>query len=139
VKRALEQNGVSELFYRINQKPGKPMYVGVKEGKLIFALPGNPASLLTCFYIYLLPALRYISGQRHESQSLRKKLVSGFEYRVDRPVFLKALISGEYVEILEGQMSFVLKSFAEANALVYLHGENRMIKKESEVEVFPII
>ena len=138
VKQALEENGVQEVFYKIDQKPGKPMYFGVKEGKLIFALPGNPASLLTCFYIYLLPALYIISGQKRLVPEQRKKLVSGFEYRGDRPTFLKALIKEDSVEILDGQMSFVLKSFAEANALVYLHGENRMIEKGSEVEVIPI-
>ena len=138
VKRALEENGVEEVFYKIRQKPGKPMYFGTKDGKLIFALPGNPASLLTCFYIYLLPALSKISGRKVVAGATIKKLTSSFEYRGDRPVFLKAHATEDSVEILEGQMSFVLKSFAEANALVYLHGENRMIEKGSEVEVIPI-
>ena len=138
VKRALEENGVEEVFYKINQKPGKPMYFGTKGSKLIFALPGNPASLLTCFYIYLLPALRILSGHRVVEHIQRKKLVSDFEYRGDRPVFLKAFVIGDSVEILEGQMSFVLKSFAEANALVYLHGENRILEKDCEVEVISI-
>ena len=58
VKEALVQNGVEELFYKINQKPGKPLFFGKKEDKLVFALPGNPASSLTCFYVYVLAALK---------------------------------------------------------------------------------
>jgi len=139
VKRALEENGVQEVFYKINQKPGKPMYFGIKNDKLIFALPGNPASLLTCFYLYLLPALSMISGRKFMNVKKMKTLVSSFEYRGSRPVFLKAFAKEDSVEVLEGQMSFILKSFAEANALVYIHGENRMLEAGSEVEVIPIV
>lgn len=49
VKEALLENGVQELFYKINQKPGKPMFFGSKNDTLVFALPGNPASSLTNF------------------------------------------------------------------------------------------
>jgi molybdopterin molybdotransferase len=53
VKEALLYNGVEELFYTINQKPGKPLFFGKKDKTIVFALPGNPASALSCFYIYV--------------------------------------------------------------------------------------
>ncbi|WP_373058908.1 molybdopterin molybdotransferase MoeA [Zunongwangia sp. H14] len=45
VQQALLSNGVKEIFYKVNQKPGKPLWFGAKGEKRIFALPGNPASM----------------------------------------------------------------------------------------------
>jgi len=75
VKSALEKNGVDEVFYKINQKPGKPMYFGVKSEKLVFALPGNPASLLVCYYEYVLLALNKLKGNVIPNVTLEKKLI----------------------------------------------------------------
>jgi len=47
---ALEALGVNTLFYKVAQKPGKPLLVGKLNHKTVFALPGNPAAVLTCFY-----------------------------------------------------------------------------------------
>ncbi|HQS04385.1 MAG TPA: molybdopterin molybdotransferase MoeA, partial [Daejeonella sp.] len=53
VIRAAGANGVEQIFHKIRQKPGKPIYFGKKGDKYIFGLPGNPASVLTCFYEYV--------------------------------------------------------------------------------------
>lgn len=58
VKTALEELQVETLFYKVNQKPGKPLFAGKINDKLIFALPGNPAASLTCYYVYVLPILK---------------------------------------------------------------------------------
>ncbi len=138
VKEALEKNGVDEVFYKVKQKPGKPMYFGVKEEKLVFALPGNPASLLVCFYQYVLTALNILSGRNEELPMLEKRLASDINFSGNRPEFMRAHMNGEMVQVLEGQSSFMLKSFAEANCLIYIHGEKGTVSKGSTVKVFPI-
>jgi len=40
VGKALETLDVKTLFYKVNQKPGKPLYAGKLNEKIIFALPG---------------------------------------------------------------------------------------------------
>jgi molybdopterin molybdotransferase len=57
VPDALNQLGVEKHFHRIAQKPGKPMWFGTKNKKCIYALPGNPVSLLVCLRRYVIPAL----------------------------------------------------------------------------------
>lgn len=138
VKSALEKNDVEEVFYKIDQKPGKPMFFGVRAEKLIFALPGNPASLLVCFYEYVLPALNKLMGKSFDQNAIIKELDVDIEFKGSRPEFLRGRIQGRSVKILEGQSSFMLKSFAEADCLVYIHGEKRMLPAGSEVEVHPI-
>ena len=138
VREALKKNGVKEVFYKVNQKPGKPLFFGVKGKKLVFALPGNPASLLTCYYIHVLPALQVLSGMEAKAVRLMARLRSSYRHQGPRPVFLKGLLSGDSVKVLEGQASFVMRSFAQANVLVYIHGENRTLTRGEEVEVIPI-
>lgn len=49
--------GVKELFWKVAQKPGKPMFAGVLANKMIIALPGNPVSAFICFLEYIYPVL----------------------------------------------------------------------------------
>jgi len=41
VKSTLKQLGVKEIFWKVKQKPGKPLYFGKKGKTLVFGLPGN--------------------------------------------------------------------------------------------------
>ncbi len=63
VPEILEEIGVEKLFHRVRQRPGKPFWFGRNEnGKIIFALPGNPVSTFMCVHRYVLPWLRLSIG-----------------------------------------------------------------------------
>jgi molybdopterin molybdotransferase len=62
VKEALDAIGVQRLFWRVAQKPGKPLTFGRRGRRLFFGLPGNPVSALVCFAVYAWPALRRMAG-----------------------------------------------------------------------------
>ena len=64
VKDALEAASFERLFWRVAQKPGKPLLFGRLAGRLFFGLPGNPVSALVCFALYVRPALRRLQGHR---------------------------------------------------------------------------
>lgn len=64
VPRALAELGVREVFHKIAQKPGKPMWFGVgPTGTAVFALPGNPVSTLVCLARYVIPGLYAAMGE----------------------------------------------------------------------------
>lgn len=139
VKEALLSNGVEELFYTINQKPGKPLFFGKKDKTLVFALPGNPASALTSFYIYVHPALKINMGfdTIHLNQ-INRKITTPFENTTGKSLFLKGFYNDESVTVLESQSSAMLNTFATANGLIYLPYDEVLIKKNQEVSVIPI-
>lgn len=63
------QFGGTIHFGRVSMKPGKPTTFasiptaqGERERKFMFALPGNPASALVTFYVFVIPALRKLGG-----------------------------------------------------------------------------
>ena len=136
VGKALGALSVTELFYKVKQKPGKPLFFGKKENKIIFALPGNPGAALTCFYIYVQLALQKLSGNAgYTPTKLKAKSKSAFTKKGDRAQFLKASYQLDGVEILDGQSSSMLHTFATGNALVYVSEECNSIKINDEVEV----
>ena len=136
VGKALGALSVTELFYKVKQKPGKPLFFGKKENKIIFALPGNPGAALTCFYIYVQLALQKLSGNAgYTTTKLKAKSKSAFTKKGDRAQFLKASYRLDGVEILDGQSSSMLHTFATGNALVYVSEECNSIKINDEVEV----
>ncbi|WP_127137976.1 molybdopterin molybdotransferase MoeA [Flagellimonas oceanensis] len=121
VKQSLEENEVNELFYKVFQKPGKPLYFGRKENQFVFALPGNPASSLTCFYVYVLPLLQKLSGYENVGLTTYQfPIKHAYENRFGRPSFLKAAVVNGKVEILDGQGSSMIQSMAKGNALAFV-------------------
>jgi molybdopterin molybdotransferase len=139
VGKALESLKVEALFYKVNQKPGKPLFAGKLKDKIIFALPGNPAASLTCFYVYVLPTLRKRSGFTYQfGCELMKNLAYDFTVDNSRAQFLKAFVNDDEVTILSHQDSGMLNSFALANALVYVPEGNYLLTKGYKVSVYLI-
>lgn len=139
VGKALHELSVKQLFYKVKQKPGKPLFYGQKGGTVIFALPGNPAAALSCFYVYVRIALEKLSGNKtYTTRSISVKSATQFNKKGDRAQFLKAHLQNNKVTILEGQSSAMLQTFALANALVYLPDDNMTIAIDEKVEVITI-
>jgi molybdopterin molybdotransferase len=138
VGKALNNLNVNNIFYKVKQKPGKPLYYGNKENTQIFALPGNPAAALSCFYMYVLIALNKLSGSNTNKglNSIEIKISHDIEIKGDRAQFLKANFENNAVTILNKQSSAMLSSFAEANCLVYIPETSRQIKKGSLVTIY---
>lgn len=65
VPAALGALGVRKVFHHVAQRPGRPMWFGAGgDGTLVFALPGNPVSVLVCLVRYVIPALVRRAGAR---------------------------------------------------------------------------
>jgi molybdopterin molybdotransferase len=63
VPSVLAALGVRRVFHGIAQRPGRPMWFGIgPEGAAVFALPGNPVSVLVCLVRYVVPALGRLVG-----------------------------------------------------------------------------
>ena len=63
VPAALAALGVRQVFHHVAQRPGRPMWFGLRApDRAVFALPGNPVSVLVCLARYVIPALTEQSG-----------------------------------------------------------------------------
>ena len=139
VGKALIELGVKELFYKVKQKPGKPLFFGKLNNKYVFALPGNPAASLTSFYIYVNRALNRMTGLIDKEVITVSHLAEEYVKKGTRAQFLKAHVSNENVAtILDGQSSAMLYSFAVANAIIYIPLDIDVVKKGAEVKTYLI-
>lgn len=135
-ERSLKRLGVKNIFYKIKQKPGKPLFFGKFKRTLIFGLPGNPAAVLSCFYEYVYPAIKLLEGFKNVSlPQIQLPISIDYTKKKGLSFFLKGKISDNSVIPLEGQESFILSSFAIADSLIYLPEECENIKKGEMVEV----
>ncbi|KAL8381242.1 hypothetical protein RB595_005494 [Gaeumannomyces hyphopodioides] len=137
-------------FGRVSMKPGKPTTfatvpvkdesLGVRTPRVVFSLPGNPASALVTFHLFVLPSLHHWSGAR--PAGLPKVVVTlSHEFPLDktRPEYHRALVTVGRDGCLVasstgGQRSSKVGSLRGANGLVYLPKGLEPLQKGAKVE-----
>ncbi|KAI9451195.1 molybdopterin molybdochelatase [Russula earlei] len=127
--------GVQQLFHRIKQKPGKPLFFGKKGDKLVFGLPGNPSSVLTCFYEYVIPALQQLTQRKSIIKVVHLPLAKAHQKKPGLTHFLKGHVEANKVIPLQAQESYRLSSFSAANCLIRLEEEGEEYAAGAMVEV----
>ena len=136
VLQAATECGVEKLFHKIKQRPGKPLYFGKRGNKLVFGLPGNPSSVLTCFYQYVIPALEKLSKREIALQTIKVPLAKAIQKNPGLTHFLKSFYDGETALPLDAQESYRLSSFAKANCLIQIDEEITSLKEGELVDVY---
>jgi molybdopterin molybdotransferase len=127
--------GVEKLFHKVKQRPGKPLYFGKKENKMVFGLPGNPSSVLTCFYEYVIEALSGMTHKPSPVQMIQASLANDFKKAPGLTHFLKGFREDGLVTALNAQESYRLSSYAKANCLIRMEENETEYPKDSVVEV----
>lgn len=136
VAQAFDACGVETIFHKLKQRPGKPLLFGKKDHRILFGLPGNPSSVLTCFYEYVYPCIRQQMG--YGSRSLHAQWMPLAQDLTKKPGlthFLKGDCTGGTAKALQGQESYRMQSFAAGNCLICLPEEQSFFEKGSPVEV----
>jgi molybdopterin molybdotransferase len=136
VVQACQQVGVEQVFHRVAQKPGKPIFFGILEEKLVFGLPGNPASVMSCFRQYVLPAIQIMSGKSLE-EPIMGKLKHSYEKQSSLCFFLKGRVENGIVSVLGGQASYQQNSFVQANCWIELDAQQHRFEQFSMVKLHP--
>jgi len=150
IERAL---GGTIHFGRVNMKPGKPTTfatVPVKTNsgerivKPIFSLPGNPASALVTFHLFVLPSLHHLSGESPAGvPSVPVTLSHDFPLDKGRPEYHRACVSVGHDGRLSasstgGQRSSKVGSLKTANALLCMPKGEGSMKKGNTVQALLI-
>jgi molybdopterin molybdotransferase len=125
VRRVEKQLGVEELFWRVAVKPGKPTSFGLRNGTLVFGLPGNPVSSLVTFELFVRPAVEALQGVRDPGPRFRDGILAAPARRgPDRDEFARARAreagEGTVLELVSGQESHMIVRASEANALALI-------------------
>jgi molybdenum cofactor synthesis domain-containing protein len=111
-------------WWQVAVRPAKPLAFGVRQGKPVFGLPGNPVSSMVSFELFARPALRRMMGHaelmRPEVDAIADE---AFPRRPDGKVHLVRVVAswGDdarlHVRSAGGQASHILSAMAAANGL----------------------
>ncbi len=145
IRRALQQLGFVELFWRVKQKPGKPMFVATSSGgeKLFFGLPGNPVSAYLCFVHYVYPLLRRWYRHPHPAvRRIRALLKRPIQNSQARQHFVRVRVEEtpeqRWAYPLEQQASYMLTSIAAADGYIAVPPDTELPAGAAvEVWLFP--
>ena len=117
--------GVRKVFWKVAQKPGKPLWFGMRDGKALLGMPGNPAAVLVCLGVHARAVLGHLEGESTNQPAWRMGVLGATveaDAERDRLVRMK-LDMGDGVASLEAlphQESHMLSNLASAHALVWL-------------------
>ncbi len=111
------------LVERLAMRPGQPTAIWVRDDPrtLWFGLPGNPVAAFVIATLFVVPALRALSGQAPralEGTSRRLTAPAGGDPR--RWLALRAVRDGSHVTPLGAQGSHMVSGLAAANALALI-------------------
>ena len=143
VKQIVETMGEIHIW-KIAMKPGRPITFGRLGNSAYFGLPGNPVSVMTTFYQFVVPAIQRVSGQadchpltiKVTSSSELKKRAGRFEYQRG---ILSLNDTGQLTVCATGkQGSGILTSMSRANCLILLDENCAGVKAGDSVAVQPL-
>lgn len=130
----LNESGVCQVFHKVSIKPGKPVWFGVRESggakTLVFGLPGNPASSLVGFELFVGPALRALLGRPFAPPATHAaRLTAEFQHRGERATYYPARLTGSadgcLAEPLAWQGSADLRTLSMADGLIHFASGER--------------
>jgi molybdopterin molybdotransferase len=143
VKQIVETMGEIHIW-KIAMKPGRPITFGRLANSAYFGLPGNPVSVMTTFYQFVVPAIQRVSGQadchpltiKVTSTSELKKRAGRFEYQRG---ILSLNDAGQLTVCATGkQGSGILTSMSRANCLILLDENCDGVETGDSVTVQPL-
>ncbi len=143
VQDALRTLGVDIHFWRVGIKPGKPLLFGTRGKTLVFGLPGNPASSLVTYELFVRPALQRLLG--HPQPGWR--FVSGrAEVPLKKPSglvhYLRAgatFRAGDlWASPLSTQTSGALRSLTHASHLIVLPADTERVEAGERISLLPV-
>ncbi len=126
VQDVLVSLGVKIRFWKVRQRPGKPLLFGTRDNALFFGLPGNPVSSYICFDQYVRPAIHAMMGRQDgERLFVRAMLTESIAKVTGLMTFARGVHSFDengqsLVRPTGPQGSGVFTSLVKANCIVHL-------------------
>ena len=132
VRRLESELGVTEIFWGVAMRPGKPLSFGVRGSTLVFGLPGNPVSSLVGCELFVLPAIRALQGVTAPEPRFERGILGQALRRAPaRDDLVRARIDfsadGVVLWPVVGQESHMIARTAIADALIHVpRGEGEL-------------
>ncbi len=130
------ESGFKSLFHGIRQKPGKPMWLGIKDNTILFGFPGNPVSTLTCAIAYLLPWMKWQCTNQDNSYCITIQETIIAHDQLD--LWIPVVIDNNQFRTLTYKGSGDLIGFSALNGIIHVTANNSISNKSQDYRFYPI-
>jgi molybdopterin molybdotransferase len=131
-----KESGFNELFHGIKQKPGKPMWLGLKDNTILFGFPGNPVSTLTCAIAYLLPWMKRQWTDQSSSHNITINETIIAHNQLD--LWIPVVIDNNQFRTLTYKGSGDLIGFSDLNGIIHVTANNSLSNNSPDYRFYPI-
>jgi len=140
VKDVLLDMGMKMKFWKVCQRPGKPLAFGIIRGIPVFGLPGNPVSSTISFEEFVRPSLLKMQGSKNLFRpGVWAILTQDFQKKKDLRYFIRTRlknIDGKFYASITGpQGSGIINSLVLADGIIVAPEEKTLLKKGQKVYV----
>jgi len=116
--------GWRQIFHKVSVKPGKPVFFAQRDHRMLFGLPGNPLSAAVTCAVFVLPALKRMSGCHDHRLVLAPALLHKcLPRKGDRMLIWPGRIWSENSEVLatysEKKSSAALSALRGSDGLIF--------------------
>ncbi|MDF3982240.1 molybdopterin molybdotransferase MoeA [Luteibacter sp. PPL201] len=136
--------GVRRVFWKVAQKPGKPLWYGLRDdGKALLGMPGNPGAVLVCLAIHARAVLGHLGGETAPQPAWRQGTLQASldaDAERDRLVRMRLDLSDGIARLwaLPRQESHMLSNLAAAHVLAWLPSRTTVFAEGERIAWIPL-
>jgi molybdopterin molybdotransferase len=140
VIKAAEQLGFEQIFWRVKQRPGKPLYFGLNGKKILMGIPGNPGSVYVSLQVHIRRVLELLEGiGQPEPRISFGKLSEPEGKSPHRDFFMRCTTrlsdDGEmWLDPLPRQSSHMISNLTQCTALAWIPAGDGNVERGQIVE-----
>ncbi|SHH78444.1 gephyrin-like molybdotransferase Glp [Marivita hallyeonensis] len=111
--------GLTQAFYKVAMRPGKPLMAGRFGDAMMIGLPGNPVSAMVCGHVFVAPVIRVMLGlPAQPAPRVKATLAEPLSENGPREHYMRAKRTEAGLVAFGAQDSSLLSILSDADALI---------------------
>lgn len=123
------------LFHGVSIRPGKPIGVGIVNGKMIFTFSGQPVAAMSQFDVFARKYLFEMQGRVFDFHIFKRESQLKIPSSLGRTDFIRAVSDDEYAKHVLNRGSGIIRSMVEANSYIIIDENDEGYQKGDIVDV----
>jgi len=137
-KEAFDAFDYTNIFEKIEVKPGKPTTFGRIRDTYVLNLPGNPLAAALIFEIFGQSAINALSATKEKFLStMQAKLKEPYKSRPGRNTLVPGIYDGETFQVCEKYAPGMVSPLAKSNAVIFVDASVSELDAGAPVKVIP--
>ena len=138
-KEAFTNLGMQVHIDKIDIKPGRPTIVGSIGKTVIINLPGNPLASMVNYELFIRAIIRKMSGRNdHYHGNIETTMKNDFSVRGGKHAVVLGKFDGKSFEPLKSQMPGMVSPMQEADGLILITPDVKVLEAGKTVHMIPI-